>query len=267
MKKVGCVALRIAVAALALVSLLCGATRLYVEYEANRALIMLADLSRINIGQTEASVLQLVSRYSGFKWTPEPLSPREQWVDKQEYDYQVTRQSDYMYELGVSPCGTTVTRVARFCHALRVATEVIPIRLQALLGLRDWGIVAELSIRSGRVRSVSAMTIFEGRTQWLGHKWEVAESMPRSDMPARTYAIGAAHLTMWNGRTFGGEMITNFLTPRASNDEIETAHTFNSKCLISLKGCDGLCDVAPRPLAFLRQHPDAAWNIIPPRCN
>ncbi len=260
------VALRIVVAALALVIVLCGATRVYVEYEAHRAVTMLAELSRIHIGDTEASVLQLASRYGGFKWTPEPLSPREQWIDKQEYDYQVTRQSDYMYELGVSPCGTAVARVGR-CHALRAAIEVIPKRLQPFLGLRDWGIVAELSIRSGRVRSVSAMTIFEGRSQWLGHKWELADSMPRYRMPARAYAIGAAHLTMWNGRTFGGEMITNFFTPRASNEEIETAHTFNSKCLTSLQGCDGLCEVAPRPLAFLRQHPDADWNIIPPRCN
>jgi hypothetical protein len=132
----------------------------------------------------------------------------------------VTRQCDYKYELGVSPFGT---RVGRLAQALRAAREVIPTRLQPLLGLRDWGIVAELSIRSGRVQSVSAMTLFEGRSEWLGHKWELAEGMPRYGMPARAYAIGAAHLTMANG---GGEMITNFLTPRASDEEVDAAHKF-----------------------------------------
>jgi hypothetical protein len=173
----------------------------------------------------------------------------------------VTRQCDYKYELGVSPFGT---RVGRLAQALRAAREVIPTRLQPLLGLRDWGIVAELSIRSGRVQSVSAMTLFEGRSEWLGHKWELAEGMPRYGMPARAYAIGAAHLTMANG---GGEMITNFLTPRASDEEVDAAHKFNSKCLTGIKGCHGLCDAAPRPLAYLKQHPDAVWNIIPPQCN
>ena len=51
------------------------------------------------------------------------------------------------------------------------------------------------------------MTLFEGRSDWLGHKWEFAAEMPRYGMPARAYAIGAAHLTMSDG---GGEMITNF---------------------------------------------------------
>jgi hypothetical protein len=72
---------------------------------------MLAELSRVRIGDTEGSVLALTGRYGGFKWTPEPLSPREQWVDKEDYDYEVTRQCDYKYELGVSPFGTPVGRV------------------------------------------------------------------------------------------------------------------------------------------------------------
>ena len=111
--------------------------------------------------------------------------------------------------------------------------------------------------------AVSAMTLFEGHCEWLGHKWELAKDMPRLGMPARAYAIGAAHLTIAPG---GGEMITNFYTPRASDEEAATAHAFNSKCLTSVRGCDGLCEAAPRPLAYLRQRPDAVWNIIPPQC-
>ena len=256
--------LRLIVAVLALGAVCGGSLWAYVEYEAHHAESMLADLSRVQIGDTEGSVLAVTGRYGGFKWTPEPLSPREQWIDKEGYDYEVTRQCDYKFELGVSPFWATFGRVGRLAQALRGARGVVPTRLQPLLGLRDWGIVAELSIRSGRVQSVSAMTLFEGRSEWLGHEWELAEGMPRYGMPARAYAIGAAHLTMANG---GGEMISNFITPRASDEEIDAAHKFNSKCLTSIEGCHGLCDAAPRPLAYLKQHPDAVWNIIPPQCN
>lgn len=255
---------RLILAVLALGAVCYGSLWAHVEYEAHRAESMLAELSRVQIGDAEASVFALMGRYGGVKWTPEPLPPRERWIDKEEYDYEVTRQCDYKYELGVSPFGTTVGRVGRLAQALRAARELVATRLQPLLGLRDWGIVAELSIRSGRVQSVSAMTIFEGRSEWLSHEWELADGMPRYGMPARSYVIGATHLTMANG---GGEMISNFITPRASDEEVNAAHKFNSKCMTSVGGCHGLCDAAPRPLAYLKQHPDATWNIIPPQCN
>src|SRR3954463_8932405 len=38
----------------------------------------------------------------------------------------------------------------------------------------DWGTVADVCIRSGHVESVSAMTLFEGRSEWLGHRWCLA---------------------------------------------------------------------------------------------
>jgi hypothetical protein len=252
------------VAVLTLSAVCYGSLWAYDEYEAYRAKSMLAELSLVKIGDPEASILAVTTRYGGFKWIPEPLSPRENWIDKEEYAYEVTRQSDYKYELGLSPFGTTVAHSARLARALRSAKEVIPERLRPLLGLRDWGITAEFSIRGGRVYAVSAMTLFEGRCEWLGHKWELASDMPRFGMPAREYAIGAAHLTMWPN---GGEMITNFYTSRASDEEVATAQSFNPKCLTSVRGCDGFCDAAPRPLAYLRQHADAVWNIIPPRCN
>src|SRR5579864_3582059 len=212
------------VAVLALGAVSYGALWAYVEFEAHRAESMLAELRRVQVGDAEGSVLALTGRYSGFKWTPEPLSPRERWPDKQEYDYEATRQCDYKYELGVSPFGTTVARAGRLAQALRAAREVVPTHLRPWLGLRDWGITAELSVRGGHVQSVSAMTLFEGRSEWLGHEWELSEGMPRYAMPARAYAIGLTHLSMANG---GGVMISNFITPRASDEEIDVAHRFD----------------------------------------
>lgn len=140
--------------------------------------------------------------------------------------------------------------------------ERVPVCLRPLLGLRDWGTEVEVSIRRGHVQSVSAMTLMEGCSQMLGHSWELAERMPRSHMPSRAYAIGAAHLTTSDG---GGEMIQNFFTPTASKEDVLVARKFNAGCLTSLRGC-GLCDVAPRALEYLEHRPDAAWNIIPPKC-
>ena len=94
--------LRLIVATLALTAICYGSIWGYVEYEAHRAESMLSELSSVQVGDTEESVLALTGRYSGFKWTPEPLSPREQWIDKEEHDYEAARQCDYKYEVGVS---------------------------------------------------------------------------------------------------------------------------------------------------------------------
>jgi hypothetical protein len=108
------------------------------------------------------------------------------------------------------------------------------------------------------------MSLVKGHSRWLGHRWELAEDMPHRDMRARAYIIGAAILTMEDG---GGTMIENIFTPEASEEEVEVARQFNAACLTSIKGCNGLCDVAPRALEYLEQHPDAVWNIIPPKCH
>jgi len=250
-------------ALLAIGAICYGSLWAYVAYEAHRAKSLVAEVSRVQVGDTEASVIALTNRYGGFKWTPEPLPPREQWIDKDEYDYQTEQQSDYKYELGISPFGTSVAApTGRWTQVLRSGRERVPVHLRPLLGLRDWGTTVELSIRRGHVQSVSAMTLVQGRSQWLGCSWELAERMPRSHMPLRAYAVGAAHLTMADG---GGEMIQNFFTPSASQEEVEAARRFNAGCLTSLRGC-GFCDVAPGALEYLKQHPDAAWNIIPPKC-
>jgi len=200
------IALRFVAVALVVVVAFWASLRAFTEYKAHRAKSLLAEASRIQIGDTESSVLALIGRYGGFKWTPEPepLPPRDQWIDKDEYDYQYEYrndlQSDYKYELGISPFGTTVAAPKdRWTETLRSVRESVPVRLRPLLGLRDWGTEVEVSIRRGHVQSVAAMTLVEGRSQWLGHRWELAERMPRSHMPSRAYAIGAANLTMAEG--------------------------------------------------------------------
>lgn len=254
--------LRLIVGTLTLAAICCGSVWGYIEHESQRAKSLLAAASTVHIGDTEESVLALTRRYDGFKWTPEPLPPREQWIDKDEYDYEIDLQCDYKYELGVSPFGTSVASpVGRWTEILRVAREHVPGHLRPLLGLRDWGTTVEIAMRNGIVQSVSSETLMEGRSQWIGHSWELAGKMPRSHMPVGAYAIGAAHLTNGYG---GGEIIQNFFTPAASSQEMKAALTFNARCLTSLRAC-ALCDVS-HSLKYLADHPQTAWNIVPPKC-
>lgn len=256
--------LRILIGGALLVTALFGSEQAYVKYEVHRAGSLLAEASRVQIGDTETSVLAMTQRYGGFRWTLEPLSPREQWIDKDEYEYQMRQRSDHQYELAVSPFGSFVYRVGRLTDAMRIAREAVPVSWRTLLGMRDWSTRVELSIREGRVQSISAMTLVEGRSGWVGHTWDLAEKMPHHDMRPQDYAIGVTHLTTADG---GGTIIRNFFTPKASDEEVDAARTFNHQCLTSISGCGGLCDIAPRALQYLKQHPDAAWNIVPPKCD
>jgi len=244
-----------------------GSALAYAHYQAHRAKAMLAEAARVQIGDSEGSVLQLVRRYGGFSWTPDPLGPREDWIDEDEYEYQKNLLSDYKYEIAVSSFGTTSRQTApkqRLIQAIQDALDIVPSDLRGVLGMRLWGTVVELSIRNGRVQSVSTMTLLEGRDGWLGHEWSLSKDMPHHDMQPRPYLIGAAHLTMGNG---GGTAIENFFTPTASQEELAAARNFNTGCLTRIRGCTGLCELAPDALRFLVRHPDAAWNIIPPKCH
>jgi hypothetical protein len=261
--------LRLVIAALVLAAALYGSLRAYVEYEAHRATSMLAEASRVQVGATEASVLQLIRRYGGYKWTPEPLPPREDWTDLYEYEYQKNMLSDYGYILEVKPFGFLTVAAAQtgrrgqFDDAARAAKNAVPPGLRPILGMRDWFAGVQLSIRGGRVQQVSATVLVKGRSEWIGHEWEFANAMPRSDMQSKAFTIESAILEMEDS---GGMEIQNYLTPRASEEEFQAARSFNTRCLTSIASCDGLCDLAPRALQYLKQHPDVNGGVVPPKC-
>jgi len=258
---------RLVVAMLATIVVAIVFVRVYVEYEIHRATSMLAEASRVQIGAPETAVLPLVKQYSGFKWAPDSLGPREDWIDKDEYDYQKELVSDYRYDLEVSPFGLIPSDMRwgqhRITQAIRAAINHTPVHLRAVLGMRDWGTGVGLTIRGSRVQSVSAMVLVEGRPRWLGHEWKLVNAMPQRRMHTKAFIVESGFLEMANN---GGSLTQNIFTPRALDEEVQVSRKFNAACLTSLRGCDGFCDFVPLTLEYLEQHPEAAGNFIPPKC-
>jgi hypothetical protein len=242
-----------------------------VRYEVHRATSLLADASQIRVGDAEASVLPLVKRYDGFKWgKKEPLGAKEDYIDKDEYDYELVHEkelaSDYKYSLPVSPFSLMphpLQEPGRLKKALRNAMVKSPVPLRSWLGARDWGIDVEIAIRDGRVQSVVGLVLAEGHTQWLGQEWRFVSAMPRVEMQRKTFNIDASYLEMPTG---GGELNECTFTPKASSEQVRVSRQFNIACLTSVRGCDGFCDFDPDTIAYLKEHPEAAGNIIPPKC-
>jgi len=260
--------LRLVVAVLAIIAVLYVSVRAYVGYEVHRAMSMLAEASRLQIGAAEATVLPMVKRYGGFKWTPEPLPPGKDCMDPEECDYERNLLSDYRYGLEVSPFRLVTTedfsaQRGRVTLAIRTAINAVPAHLRGMLGMRDWGATVDLAIRGGRVQSVSGVLLVEGRSEWIGHEWRLASAMPRREMQAKAFVVETGFLEMENG---GGMMIQDIFTPEASEEAVQAARKFNVACLTSIRGCDGFCDMAPRTIEYLKQHPEMGGNIIPPKC-
>jgi len=258
---------RLVVVMLATIVVAIVSVRVYVQYEIHRASSMLAEASRVQIGDPEAAVLPLFKQYSGFKWAPDSFSlgPRENWIDKDEYDYQKELVGDHQYSLEVSPFGLIPSDMSqhRITEAIRATINHTPVQLRAVLGMRDWGTGVGLTVGGSRVQSVSAMVLVEGRTRWLGHEWKLANAMPERRMRAKSFIVESGILEMANN---GGSLTQNIFTTRASDEEVQVSRKFNAACLTSLRGCDGFCEFVPRTLEYLAQHPDAAGNFIPPKC-
>jgi hypothetical protein len=100
---------RVITAVAIVASVLCAIAWGYTAYKASRAKSLLAEASRVRIGDSEASVLALVQRYGGVKWEPSgstrtTMSPPENWVDKSEYDHALRTYPDYVCSIQVN-CG------------------------------------------------------------------------------------------------------------------------------------------------------------------
>lgn len=241
--------------------------RAYVAYEIHRATSLLEEASRAQVGDDETAVLPMVKQYRGFRWAPNSLGAKEDWIEKEEYDYHKEIASDYRYDLEVSPLNLIPSDLEwdqhRITQAIRTATRYTPLRLRAALGMRDWGTDVGFAIRGSRIQSVEVMVLVEGRTRWHEYERKFVSAMPERRMQGKAFIVESGSLEMGDK---GGDVVQNLFTPRASNEEIALSRKFNAACFTSLRGCKGFCELIPRTLEYLKQHPDAAGSFDPPKC-
>jgi hypothetical protein len=261
---------RVIIAVAIVATVLCAAAWSYTAYEASRAKSLLAEASRVRIGDSEASVLALVQRYRGIKWEPSgstrtTLGSRENWLDQSEYDRALRTYPDYAYSIQVNPWRfPTLTPESdsrrRFDAVLWSAMQVVPATIRAPFGLRGWISSVDINIRDGRVSKVSGIVLMEGRSRWLNHEWSLVSEMPREPMQLRAYTTEPMNILMKTDRSRG---LRNILTPQASEQETEAAHLWNTACLTSLRSCTDRCELSPTAFRYMMNHPDVSHGWEP----
>jgi hypothetical protein len=261
---------RVVIAVAIVASGLCAIARNYTAYKASRAKSLLAEASRVRIGDSEASLRALVQRYGGVKCEPTgstrtTLGPRENWIDKSEYERALRTFPDYAYSLEVNPWGypslvPESDSRRRLKSVLWSALDVVPASIRAPFGLRKWVSGVGIYIRDGRVSNVSGIVLVEGRSRWLNHEWSLVSEMPGEPMQSRPYMTEPVNIAMRTGRSRG---LGNTLTPQASEQETEAAHLWNTACLTSLRSCTDRCELSPTAFRYMANHPEVSRGWEP----
>jgi hypothetical protein len=243
----------------------CG-LRLYMVNLSHRSISLLDESARIPIGADEGSVLPLVARYAGVKWTLPPPGPVEDCVDKAECEYQNAHRPDYQYSIALSPFSVMSfpkTQTGGVRHFLSVLMVGTPSAWRDPFSLRDWLVDVEVSIRARRVVAVDSYLYVEGRNRWLGNTWRLSAEMPSRDMRSRAYAIDGTFLTFPGN---GGAGTVQYLTPAATPEQFKSAQSFNTRCIMALVPCRCLSDLTPLSFQYLSRHPDVGSSIETDDC-
>jgi hypothetical protein len=122
-----------------------------------------------------------------------------------------------------------------------------------VLGLRAWDIRVYPSLHDNQLESISVRAFVTGRYETLGASWLMADH-------AMKFAGGGIEegdpqtLMHWYHITsyISGEGYRISVTPRSSEEELWARH-INGRCLVSFRGCDGLCDLLPDAARLLNK--------------
>jgi hypothetical protein len=105
------------------------------------------------------------------------------------------------------------------------------------IGLRDWSLVSQVTIRQGRVSEIETYFMVVGRDQMLGCSWGVKPELNRetfdSHGPSRlSTSLRETYITSsWSGRGYRMEF-----TPGSKERDLRMRE-INKNCLTSFKGC------------------------------
>jgi hypothetical protein len=133
-----------------------------------------------------------------------------------------------------------------------------PDRILQLLekgGLRYWQINIAASLPDNRLQRLELGLYSVGRYEALGTAWTIAPGSPEYPRTTITPIPGEDKTSMhWFHITSdpSGEGFRIQVTPGSTPGEIG-ARRINRKCLISFRGCDGLCELLPQADSLLRK--------------
>ena len=122
-------------------------------------------------------------------------------------------------------------------------------------GLRWWRLTTSATAENGKLRGVSVGFMVVGRYEMLGTGWNLEGSHDPSvwtrraatDSDRRTFLHWFAITSMPSGEGLRIEV-----TPESTSTELAARH-INRKCLLTVHGCDGLCELLPRASKLLRE--------------
>ncbi|MGA9669950.1 MAG: hypothetical protein WBQ94_12120, partial [Terracidiphilus sp.] len=93
--------------------------------------------------------------------------------------------------------------------------------------------------------------------------WNLSTEMPDLSMRSKAYAIDGTFLTFPGN---GGAGTVHNLTPAATPEQIESAQSFNTRCITGLLPCRCLSDLTPLAFQYLSRHTDAGSSIETDDC-
>jgi hypothetical protein len=253
--------LRLTMFVVVFIALLCCGLRAYTAYLAHRAVSVLAEAARIQVGATERSILPLVARYGAVKWRPQQPISTADCPDKAGCERFNANLPDYAYDVDIAPfnaLSAPYPQTGGLHRALAFLMVQIPSSWRDPISLRDWLTEVQICIRSGRVVKVYSSVFVEGRTRWLGSTWELSADDHDHEVPPKAYVVDGGALTFPGN---GGAGTLQFLTPAATAEQLLAAHSFNARCITGLIPCRRLCDLSPRVFQYLNQHPEIG-NIV-----
>jgi hypothetical protein len=121
-------------------------------------------------------------------------------------------------------------------------------------GLRWWNVRASSSSQNEKLTGISVGFMVVGRYEMLGTGWRLDPDHPsvwglgpHTEVDRRTLVRWFHITSMPNGE--GWEIVA---TPESTPAELAARH-INRNCLLTLRGCDGLCELLPQAMTVLRE--------------
>ncbi len=138
------------------------------------------------------------------------------------------------------------------------------------VGLRWWRLTTSATVENGKLSHVSVGFMVVGRYEMLGTGWNLNQKqalmygrIPITGEDRRTF-MNWLHITSMPS----GEGFQIGVTPQSTINEL-AARRINRRCLLSLRGCDGLCELLPNVSSVLRER-GTDWegytNVPPSPC-